>query len=301
LIFFGTASFHVGDFLLVSATAALVVVLLMTAVLVVSRRTGRIVVVDTAWGLGFIAVALVSAVLGQVIRDHRTYLFAGAYTGEDDVTRAFRHYMHQADLRSWGILVLVTIWGGRLALHIFRRSRGGGEDPRYEELMGRGGGGIVRKVLVPQGVAMWFVSIPVQMAAVVDGYIGIVAWLGVALWAVGLLFETVGDAQLSAYRREPKESRPPVMDRGLWRFTRHPNYFGDACVWWGIWLVVADVWPGVLTALSPLVMTFFLLFATGAKLLEKTMMQRPGYPEYAARTSMFFPLPPKRATPRSAG
>jgi steroid 5-alpha reductase family enzyme len=84
------------------------------------------------------------------------------------------------------------------------------------------------------------------------------------------------------------------MDRGLWRYTRHPNYFGDACVWWGIFLVSASAWPGVLTILSPVAMTFFLVFATGARLLERTMMQRPGYPEYAARTSMFFPLPPKK-------
>jgi steroid 5-alpha reductase family enzyme len=87
------------------------------------------------------------------------------------------------------------------------------------------------------------------------------------------------------------------MDRGLWRYTRHPNYFGDACVWWGIWLTAAGAtWWALAALLSPLVMTFFLLFATGAKLLEKTMMKRPGYPEYAARTSMFFPLPPKRTS-----
>ena len=85
------------------------------------------------------------------------------------------------------------------------------------------------------------------------------------------------------------------MDRGLWRYTRHPNYFGDACVWWGIFLVAVAGTPWAsLTVLSPAVMTYFLVFATGAKLLEQTMMQRAGYPEYAPRTSMFFPLPPKR-------
>jgi steroid 5-alpha reductase family enzyme len=288
-----STEFRLGDFLIVSGFSALVVVAVMALVYVVARRTGRVVVVDTAWGLGFVTVALIAAALGTFLRGRRSYYMV---LGDDeDADAIFSHFTHQADLRSWGLLVLVAVWGGRLAWHIFRRSRGGGEDPRYEELLS-GGGGIVRKVLVPQGVAMWFVSIPVQMAAVVDGYIGVVAWLGVALWVVGLLFESVGDAQLTAYRREPKESRPPVMDRGLWRYTRHPNYFGDACVWWGIWLVVADVWPGVLTILSPVAMTFFLLLATGAKLLEKTMMQRPGYPEYAARTSMFFPLPPKKAS-----
>ena len=88
------------------------------------------------------------------------------------------------------------------------------------------------------------------------------------------------------------------MDRGLWAWTRHPNYFGDACVWWGIWLVGGSPAAGcpLLTILSPIAMTYFLVFATGAGLLENTMMQRPGYPEYAERTTMFFPLPPKRST-----
>ena len=117
-------------------------------------------------------------------------------------------------------------------------------------------------------------------------------WLGVAVWAVGLAFEAVGDAQLAAYKKDP--DRGPVMDRGLWRYTRHPNYFGDSTVWWGIFLVCASAWPGVLTILSPVAMTYFLVFATGARLLERTMMKRPGYPEYAARTSMFLPLPPKK-------
>ena len=121
-------------------------------------------------------------------------------------------------------------------------------------------------------------------------------WAGVALWAVGNVFETVGDAQLAAYKRDP--DRGPVMDRGLWAWSRHPNYFGDACVWWGLWLAgaLASGWlPGLLTVAAPIAMTYFLVFATGARLLERTMMQRPGYPEYAARTSMFFPLPPRRA------
>ena len=113
---------------------------------------------------------------------------------------------------------------------------------------------------------------------------------------LGLVFESVGDAQLSAYKKDP--DRKPVMDRGLWGWTRHPNYFGDASVWWGIW-VVGGLAGGLLPALtivSPIAMTYFLVFATGARLLESSMMKRPGYPEYAERTSMFFPLPPKRST-----
>lgn len=112
---------------------------------------------------------------------------------------------------------------------------------------------------------------------------------------MGVFFEAVGDAQMEAYKRA--DERPKVMDRGLWRYTRHPNYFGDACVWWGIWLVAlasAPVWPAVLTVVSPLTMTYVLAYATGAKPLERTMMKRPGYPGYAARTSMLLPLPPKK-------
>ena len=118
--------------------------------------------------------------------------------------------------------------------------------------------------------------------------------VGVAIWLVGIGLETVGDAQLAAYKRDPA-NRGTVMDRGLWGWTRHPNYFGDACVWWGIWVIAAAAWPGVLTVLSPGAMTYFLAFATGARLLESEMAKRPGYPAYMERTSGFVPWPPRRA------
>jgi steroid 5-alpha reductase family enzyme len=118
------------------------------------------------------------------------------------------------------------------------------------------------------------------------------------VWAVGVFFEVVGDAQLEAYKAQPRGSRPRILDTGLWGWSRHPNYFGDASVAWGLWAVgaLASGWlPALLTVVAPIAMTYFLAYATGAKPLEKTMMQRPGYPEYAARTSMLFPLPPKRS------
>jgi steroid 5-alpha reductase family enzyme len=156
----------------------------------------------------------------------------------------------------------------------------------------------VRKVFGIQGLAMWFVSLPVMVGVVLEVEWWPVVAVGIALWAIGLAFESVGDAQLAAYKKIPKGQRPPVLDRGLWRWTRHPNYFGDACVWWALWLVggLASGWlPGLLTVAAPVAMTYFLVFATGARLLEQTMMQRPGYPEYAARTSMFVPRPPHGA------
>jgi steroid 5-alpha reductase family enzyme len=117
--------------------------------------------------------------------------------------------------------------------------------------------------------------------------------VGVALWAVGLFFEAVGDWQLKGFKADPA-NKGKIMDRGLWRYTRHPNYFGDACVWWGIWLVAAETGIGVFTVLSPILMTVFLTKGSGARLTEKRMAGRPGFDEYVARTSGFLPLPPKR-------
>jgi len=253
----------VTDFLVVTTVAIGVCVVAMAITAYAARVTGRVSVVDVTWGFALAAVALSSALIGDA-----------------------------PDWRRWLLFGLVAVWGVRLSTHILKRSWGHGEDPRYTELLGSGRGGPLVRVWIPQGGAIWLVSLPVQVAAVAGNGADVVVVLGVLLWVVGVLFESVGDAQLAAYKKDP--DRGPVMDRGLWRFTRHPNYFGDACVWWGIFVVGASAFPGVLTFVSPLAMTYFLVFATGAKLLEKTMMQRPGYPEYAARTSMFVPLPPKR-------
>jgi steroid 5-alpha reductase family enzyme len=251
-----------GRFLVVTAVAVLVSVLAMVITAIAAKRTGRVSVVDTTWGLALAAEAIVAAAVG-----------------DGDVVRRIV------------LAVLVTFWGVRLGRHMHRRNHGAEEDPRYVKILREGSA--LKKVYLPQGIAIWVISLPAQANAVADHRLSVLGWIGVALWAVGLLFEALGDAQLAAYKRDP--DRGTVMDRGLWRFTRHPNYFGDACVWWGIWLVAALPWPGVLTIVGPIAMTYVLVFATGARLLEKTMMQRDGYPEYAARTSMFFPLPPKRA------
>ena len=240
------------------------VIVLMAATWLLARRLGHVSVIDVVWGLAFVAVALLCAIVG-----------------DGDPARRLL------------VLGMVGIWGLRLAWHIGRRSRGRGEDPRYVALLERGG--MVRKVFLPQGLAIWFVSLPVQISADAGPGVTWVIATGVVVWAVGLTFEAVGDAQLTSYRKAAE--RPPVMDRGLWAWTRHPNYFGDACVWWGLWLAggLASGWAaGLATVLCPAAMTFFIYQVTGVKLLERTMMQRPGYPAYAARTSSFVPLPPKR-------
>ena len=112
------------------------------------------------------------------------------------------------------------------------------------------------------------------------------------LWVVGVFFEAVGDRQLERFRADPAQQAARCIDVGLWRYTRHPNYFGDACVWWGIFLVAAEHWPGVLTIFAPVLMTLLLTKGSGARILEKHMSGRPGWAQYAARTSVFFPLPP---------
>jgi steroid 5-alpha reductase family enzyme len=252
--------------LTVLLTSVALVAVVMTVTALVAHRLGRVVVVDLVWGLGFVLVALLCAIMGD------------------------------APLR-WVLLGMVGVWGLRLAWHVGQRVFASSEeDPRYATMLeGKPFSFAVKRVFLVQGVALWFVSLPVQVAAADERQTeDILLALGLVLWLVGMVFESVGDAQLAAYKKDPE--RGPVMDRGLWRFTRHPNYFGDACVWWGVFLVAVAGTPWALvTVLSPAVMTYFLVFATGAKLLERTMMKRDGYPEYARRTSMFFPLPPKRA------
>jgi steroid 5-alpha reductase family enzyme len=257
-----------SNLLAVSGFSLLAVALLMVVTAVEGRRQGRVSVVDTAWGLGFVVVAVVAAVVGD-----------------------------GAGWRRILVLVMVALWGLRLAWHMHRRNSGKGEDPCYAAMLEAEPGNptwvAVRKVYAVQGASLWFVSLPVQVSATSGSGTPAVAVAGAALWAVGLAFEAVGDRQLSAFKADPA-TRGKVMDRGLWSWTRHPNYFGDACVWWGLYLVAASAWPGVLTILSPVAMTYFLVFATGARLLERHMAERPGYPQYQRRTSYFLPRPPKR-------
>jgi steroid 5-alpha reductase family enzyme len=192
--------------------------------------------------------------------------------------------------------LLVTVGAGRLAVYIAWRSRGKGEDPRYAEML-EGHADPARRALgiyLTQAVAIWFVSLPVQVAMFERSEPGVLFVVGVVVWAVGFGFESIGDWQLARFRADPSSSGQ-VMDRGLWRYTRHPNYFGDATMWWGLWLIAAQQWVGAITVLSPVLMTWTLTRKTGKPLLEQGMAdRRPGYRAYVERTSGFFPLPPRR-------
>ncbi|RAJ45560.1 steroid 5-alpha reductase family enzyme [Kitasatospora sp. SolWspMP-SS2h] len=261
-----------------TAGAALAVMLLAFAVGV---RTGRHRGVDVAWGLAFTAVALTG------------YGLSAGYG--DGGRRALA-------------TVLVAVWGLRLAAHLWWRARGLPEDPRYARMLSRAPEGpartryALRTVYLLQAVLVWFVSLPVLAAQYLPDRLGPTAWAGAALWAVGLFFEAVGDAQLARFKADPAH-RGRVMDRGLWRYTRHPNYFGDACVWWGLFLLVAHAPIGWAFVGSPLLMTWLLAFGSGKPMLEKHLSsgERPGWAEYTARTSSFFPLPPRRRSPRAGG
>jgi steroid 5-alpha reductase family enzyme len=204
---------------------------------------------------------------------------------------------HGEGTRRLHVALLVTVWGARLAGYIALRNRGKGEDPRYAAML-EGDADPGRRALwiyLTQGVALWFVSLPVQVAMFETSDPGVLLYAGTAVWLVGVGFESVGDFQLARFRAAP-DSAGRVMDRGLWRYTRHPNYFGDACVWWGLWLIAAQQWQGLATVLSPVLMTWTLTRKTGTPTLEQGMAdRRPGYREYVERTSSFFPLPPRRA------
>lgn len=255
-----------GGVLGVNAAAIFVMVTALWAVSVAVKDTS---IIDIFWGFGFVVVAWV------------TFLVADGSDG-------YR----------WMLAFLTTLWGLRLTAHLANRNLGHGEDFRYAKMRERHGARwplrSLWSVFWVQGILMWVVSLPVQGGQQLgDGSPGWLAWIGVAVWAVGLFFETVGDLQLSRFIADPS-NRGKVMDQGLWRYTRHPNYFGDFMVWWGIFLIAAESGAGAWGFIGPILMTVLLVKVSGAGLLEKDIAERrPGYAEYVRRTSGFLPRPPR--------
>jgi steroid 5-alpha reductase family enzyme len=256
-------------------TAAIAIAALMVGMWVLSLVLKNASIVDIGWGIGFVVVA---------------WSVHARVDGNSD--------------RRWLLVAMTTLWGLRLAIHLFMRNHGKGEDYRYRAMRKRWGPrfGLISlgTVFALQGVLMWVVSLPVQLGqAPTTPGLGWLALLGLIVWAVGMFFETVGDAQLAAFKRDPDSKGPDgngtVMDRGLWRYTRHPNYFGDACVWWGIALVAAETTTGRWGLIGAATMTFLLRRVSGVTLLERSLVKRrAGYEDYVARTSPFVPRPPKR-------
>jgi steroid 5-alpha reductase family enzyme len=196
------------------------------------------------------------------------------------------------------IACVVAIWGARLSIHLLVRNAGKEEDFRYAAMRAKRGHRFWLTSLVTvfllQGLRVWVVSLPVQLSAIPDRPLGWLAIVGAIMWAIGVVFETIGDTQLMRFKANPG-SRGQVLNTGLWRYTRHPNYFGDFLVWWGIFLIAAESGAGAWGVAGPLLMTLLLVKVSGAGLLEKDIaVRRPGYADYVRRTSGFIPRPPKR-------
>lgn len=224
--------------------------------------------VDAWWPMGFVLVTWVSFVLG----------------GGDPT-------------RSLMLTALTTVWGLRLAGYLLWRWRRNGPDKRYVAMLRHAPGNphvfTLKKVFLLQGALLWVVSLPLQLGAVADEGVGPLAVLGSVLAAAGIALESVGDLQLVRFKADPANDGL-VMDRGLWRYTRHPNYFGDACVWWGLFLVALASPATAVAVIGPLVMTFLLAKWSGVGPLERRLVRhKPDYVDYIARTSGFVPWPPR--------
>jgi steroid 5-alpha reductase family enzyme len=243
------------------------VLLYMSVWFIAAQIRGRNDIADVAWGLGFILAAAVSLIAG------------GVYS-----TR--------------GLLVsgLVLIWGLRLALHIHNRNRGRGEDPRYRTWREEWGTWFVLRsflqVFMLQGILLLLVAVPIVFANTAAARpLGWLDLLGLLIWLYGFGFEAVGDWQLLKFIRDPA-NKGTLMTGGLWRYTRHPNYFGEVTLWWGIWLMTLTLPGGWLTIIGPLTITILILKVSGIPMLEKPYEDRADFQEYKRHTSAFFPLPP---------
>ena len=226
-------------------------------------------IVDSLWSLMFLAAAAI-------------YYVAVDATGPMSVL----------------VLAMVALWAVRLAGYITWRNWGEGEDRRYQAIRARNQPGFEVKSLFLvfwlQAALAWIISVPLLAAIDTDAAPGLLAWTGVAVWAAGMFFEAVGDWQLARFKADPA-NRGKVMDRGLWRYTRHPNYFGNALIWWGFFIVALSA-GGWWTVISPVLMTLLLLKVSGVALLEQDIAERrPAYRDYIRRTNAFLPGPPCRS------
>ncbi|MFZ6022433.1 MAG: DUF1295 domain-containing protein [Patescibacteria group bacterium] len=221
---------------------------------------------DIAWGLGFVLVAWVSFYIG----------------GQSEIALV--------------VNVLVTLWGTRLAYHIAKRNLKKPEDYRYQEWRNTWKYFYVRsylQIFLLQGLFLYIIALPVMSVNLSDFYMTSPLFvLGILVWLVGYYFEVVGDAQLRHFISIP-ENKGKLMTQGLWRYTRHPNYFGEATMWWGIFISVAAVTGNILLIVSPLLINWLLRYVSGVPMLEAKYKDREDFKAYAMRTSAFIPLPPK--------
>jgi steroid 5-alpha reductase family enzyme len=255
-------------------TNLVVMVVVLSLASIPSFRSGDPSYVDGLWGLGFVLVALASV----------------PQTGGDAPRRAL-------------LVGLTAAWGLRLGGYLLWRWRRNGPDPRYQRMLRRNRGNqalfLWTRVFLTQSALLTVVALPVQLGQVYDRRLTPLNLVGAAVALFGIVFETVADAQLTRFRGDPT-NQGQVMDRGLWRYTRHPNYFGEACVWWGLGGLAVVNAPTVAALLGPLVITVLLLKWSGAGPLESQLKRtKPQYADYIRRTSGFVPLPPKTVKVRA--
>jgi steroid 5-alpha reductase family enzyme len=196
-------------------------------------------------------------------------------------------------------VLLTTIWGTRLSGYLARRNLGKGEDYRYVKMREKHGSRFpivsLLTVFGLQGLIMLIVSLPLQTGMTVEAptTLGLLACIGCAVWLIGFAFEAGGDWQLARFKAD-ESNRGKVLDSGFWRYTRHPNYFGDFMIWWGVFLISFGTGAAWWSAIGPAVMSFFLIKVSGVAMLEKTLKKKPGYADYIAKTNAFFPWFPAR-------
>jgi steroid 5-alpha reductase family enzyme len=231
----------------------------------------NVTVVDSLWGIGFVLIGWI------------TFATSDGYIG-----------------RKLLLALLTTAWGLRLALYLSRRNWGKGEDPRYGAWRAEYGDKFwivsLFNVFLVQAVFMWVIALALQRGQISPQPAELTVFdiLGAALWLTGFFFEAVGDWQLARFKSDPA-NKGKVMDRGLWAYSRHPNYFGEMLIWWGIYFIALAVPGSWWTIISPIIITVVLLKITGVTLTEKTILEkRPQYRDYIARTSAFVPWFPKK-------
>ncbi len=250
-------------------TLGLCMLVYMSLWFVVSLVKKRNDVADVAWGLGFVLISWASFFLSL-----------------------------QTSVRGLVVNILVSVWGTRLAWHIFKRNRNKPEDYRYLAWRQTWGKWFYIRSYVQvyflQGMLLFLIALPVLVINQNHGQsLRILEFVGVGVWLVGFCFEVVGDAQLARFIKNPT-NKGKLMQSGLWAYTRHPNYFGEVTQWWGIWVLAWAVPNGYVSIVGPLTITFLILKVSGIPLLEKKMAAKPEFAEYRRRVSVFFPLPPKK-------
>jgi len=252
-------------------TAGLTIFIYMNLLYLLAMKVKNASIVDVGWGLGFVAVALVLLISTGSFNPAAVTLYC-----------------------------LVNLWGLRLTSHLAARNLGRAEDWRYRAWRQQWGKSYAWRsylqIFMLQGLMMWLISLSLVVAfAAGASYVPEGNWLaaGVAVWVIGFGIEAVADWQLAKFKKNRSKNTSPIMSTGLWRFSRHPNYFGEVLQWWGLWLCVLMLPMGWVAVISPLIITWLIVFVSGVPLLEKKFTGDKDYQTYAQRTSRLLPWPPK--------